>query len=292
MTCEANPQCPPSPCTQTGTSFDCSSQNLNSVPDHIDPVTTQINLRHNNIDSIIQADFEGLSSTKKLDINWNNINSLGAEVFSEMPDLRVLMLRGNSIAYVDPNALQGVQKLRKLDLTSNEIVDLAADFFAPVPDLKFLILGDNNIDTLDPQIFQYTLSLQAIYLHRNPLGSVDENLFRNLASLRVLKLMKTDLGSLPMDLLSDLISLEWLDLRGNSLTTLTSTHLQNIPLLPQNPFILEIGDNPLVCCPDMLFLKNAADAGGVIWWKNSNRYSSPPQCTDTPWDTLNTVCTQ
>ncbi len=101
MTCDAswnNPQCLPSPCTQTGTSFDCSSQNLNSVPNSIDPVTTQINLRHNNIGSVTQADFAGLSSAKKLDINWNNINSLGAVVFSEMLDLRVLMLRGNSIA--------------------------------------------------------------------------------------------------------------------------------------------------------------------------------------------------
>ncbi len=291
----SNPQClspAPNPaCTQTGRSLDCSSKNLNFVPYGIDPVTKKINLANNNIASIIRVDFAGLSSVKQLDMQDNDINSLGANVLSEMSNLKVLMLSGNKIASVDPNALQGVPKLRKLDLSSNEIVDLPADLFAPVAELRQLFLGNNNIGSLDSQLFQYTLNLKDIWLFKNPLGTVSHDLFKNLSSLKVLKLRKTDLASLPVDLLSDLISLKWLDLRGNSLTTLTSTHMQNIPLSPQSTFILEIGDNPLVCCPDMLFLKNAADAGGVIWWKRFKKNSSPPQCTDTPWDTLNTVCT-
>ncbi len=291
--CPASPPSPPDPvCTQTGTYLDCSSKNLNTVPYYIDPATTRINLADNNIGgNYFWNGFSGLSSVIKLDMRNNNIDSLSM-VFSGMPNLRVLVLKGNKIGYMTSEALQGVPKLRSLDLGSNVITDVPADFFASVPDLTWLILSDNNIGSLDSQLFQNTPNLQSIYLHKNPLGIVCHNLFRNLASLRVLNLMKTDLNFLPMNLLHDLVSLEWLDLRGNNIRRLTSTHMQNIPLSPQSPFILEIGDNPLVCCPDMLFLKNAADAGGVIWWKNSNQYSSPPQCADTPWHTLNTVCTQ
>ncbi len=285
---QLNPQIPA--CTQTGTSFDCSSQNLKYVPYYINPVTTRINLTHNNIGDYFWHGLRGLSSVRQLDMTDNSIKSLRGKVFSGLPNLRVLILRGNRIDYMTSDVLEGIPKIRKLDLASNEITDVPADFFAPVSDLRWLVLSDNNIGSLDSQLFQYTLKLQAIHLSNNPLGFIPHDLFKNLSHLRFLKLRKTGLASLPMDL-SDLISLEWLDVRGNSLTTLTSAHIQNIPLSPQNPFILEIGDNPLVCCPDMLFLRNAADAGGIIWWKNYNQYSSPPQCTDTPWDTLNAVCT-
>ncbi len=300
MTCEASlniPGCDFSPpnlnraCTQTGTYFDCSSQNQYAVPHYIDPATTRINLAHNNIGgNYFWHEFIGLTSVIQLDMRDNNIDSLRM-IFSVMPNLRSLTLRENQISYMTSGALDGNPNLRKLDLASNQIRSVPADFFSGVPELRWLILGDNNIDSLDSQLFQNTPNLQSLYLHRNPLGSLPRYLFRNLASLKVLNLMKTDLNFLNANLFDDLVSLEWLDLRGNNIRRFTSTHIQNIPLSPQSPFILEIGDNPLVCCPDMLFLKNAADAGDVIWWKNSNQYSSPPQCTDTLWDTLSTECT-
>ncbi len=271
-------------CVKQGWKTICTYEGYSYIPHDMDPDVTHLVMNNNNrVSSLRREDFAGYPKMINIKLSNNEIEYLVEDVFCEMPKLRSISLWNNNIRFIDVDALNCIPNLVNLHLGMNELHNIPSGVFCPVPKLQWLALSNNKIDYLDPNLFQCTHELVRLYLNRNPLGSLHHKIFDNLHDLEVLSLMKTGLTSLPLDIFEDCFAKYWLDLRGNQLTSFSPMHIQNFPGTVGRPLILEIGDNPLECCP-MLWLKEKELAGTVIWWQSNNGYKSPPQCTDVPWD--------
>ncbi len=269
-------------CQNNGNVQICTYTGVDTIPRNIDPSITRLMLNDNIVTSITQSDFVGLTGIRFLNLGGNLVEELEDNVFSEMPQISSISLRSNNIHTVSPDALNGVPNLALLNLADNQIQSIPPDFFDHTPLLHILTLSKNLITNLDPGLFQQVTNLEKILLDRNPLGSIPSDLLNNMASLELLSLMRTGLSNIPVDLFDDCVNLKSIDLRGNNLESLSAAHFQNIPRTPQDPLVLELGDNPLLCCT-MLGAKDEEAAGTIIWFSSPGWNKSPPECVDVDW---------
>ena len=200
----------------------------------------------------------------RLYMEHNRLTRLEAFTFAGMPNIRFISLQYNQISSVDKDAFQRTQqrpldKLNTLKLSFNRIRELDEEIFKNLPSLSHLLLQYNQILQLHPQLFQPVPTLETLYLHNNPLRTLDPAQFANLAYLKILNLKRTGLSSLDDQLFSDLVRLEKLYLLRNRLQTLSPAHVANIPM----PFELDIEGNPMRCCPDLQWLKDAETADAI-----------------------------
>ncbi|XP_001604537.3 chaoptin isoform X2 [Nasonia vitripennis] len=153
-----------------------------------------LNVSYNSI-STLNPSVSTINLTR-LDLGFNNLTHLTADVFINTPNLRTINLQNNHLSSIEPGT------------------------FA-LEDLDSLNLRDNRIESLRKQSFNGLSSLQLLDLSGNILSQLTNEQFRHLRNLRVLNLSRNRLRSLTRDVFTG-TRLEILDLSTNKFTVVPS----------------------------------------------------------------------
>lgn len=88
--------------------------------------------------------FRNATNLKVLDIEKNDIENLGANLFVHAANLELIDLSNNKIANIHKLTFDGLYKLERLYLNNNPISNLHPDTFKPLVSLKSLNLLSNS----------------------------------------------------------------------------------------------------------------------------------------------------
>ena len=146
-----------------------------------------LDLSFNSIMSIDEYAFgysqNGLvNALTKLNLNNNELNQFQLNFVSQLSSLRELYLDYNKIEYLPDNLFSNSRRLETLSLKGNFISNLRSEYiFAGLHfSLKRLNLGSNKIQSISRRVFMQTTKLKELNLERNQLGShFDTVIFRN-----------------------------------------------------------------------------------------------------------------
>ncbi len=153
--------------------FDCTNQNLTTLPDDIPLECEELYCYSNNITSL-----EPLRRLVNLRILycWNNeITSL--EPLSGLVNLKTLYCYRNNITTLEP--LSELVNLRELHCSDNEITSLEP--LSELVNLQTLYCHENKITSLEP--LSRLVNLQTLYCSNNPIRWVFvdlQKIFKNI----------------------------------------------------------------------------------------------------------------
>lgn len=130
--------------------------------------------------SIDEEALIGPGLIEKLDLSYNRLTSLDANMFAFLTNLRYLLLNNNLIKDVDVNALYGNNNLIMLDLGINRIKRL--DFLSNrnLSNLRFLKLSNNEINKLRPAQFICLKGVKTLDLSSNKIKRITDCAFHGL----------------------------------------------------------------------------------------------------------------
>ncbi|XP_044316016.1 insulin-like growth factor-binding protein complex acid labile subunit [Drosophila rhopaloa] len=164
-------------------------------------------------------DFEPLGKLKTLNLGYNDLHSLDADLFEHIRYLEELVLCKNSFHLIDQlseTAISGLLSLKTLDVSYMEIEDLPGTILHGPRDLDTLIAAGNLFKHL-PKALERATNLTSLVLNENPIESlVGDNVFPPLTKLNHLSMtFMTKLYKIGPGAFSELQSLTELILSDN-----------------------------------------------------------------------------
>jgi serine/threonine protein kinase len=204
-----------------------------------------LNMGSNELESLPADIFVGLNNLKYLDLSSNRLVMLPLDAFNGLEQLQTLFLNFNRLQTTAPGAFNGLEQLQILYLSSNLLSELEADSFESLSALSTLYLLDNVIVSLEDFAFRGLGALQELRLDKNTLGSLSRSAFAGLEnSLEILYLSGNPLND-PQpqaDLFADLSKLQVLNLVGTSVDCFQFAPLPNpLSLRCTGGFAIETG---------------------------------------------------
>lgn len=209
-------------CSCKDTAIVCSDSNITSFgpAEHCDKKVTHILLIGNQISSLPENAFSGLSHLKMLIIHKNKLIKLPEGIFNESRSIEYLSIKNNPIRNLPSGLFYGLQKLKKLYLTQNNIDTLSPKLFSGLRSLEVLDLSRNSLTSLPQQVFSDLKNLKHLDLSNNRFTSLPTGIFSHLMSLQALSLSFNALTSIKGSDLIGMVSLENLSLANNRLSVL------------------------------------------------------------------------
>nr|CAI5868255.1 unnamed protein product [Callosobruchus analis] len=187
------------------------------------PNLTTLALIDNKIERIPRGVFNNLN-VGTLFLQRNQIETIDAEAFDDMPNLFRIKLNANKISIWNSDWFKNTPRLSQLYFRRNRIEVIPEQAFKNLKATYLpggrieleIYLSKNLIHTIHPQAFGGIDSIRKLMLDRNNLQEVDENLFNGMKHIDVIFFSKNQLRELPKNLFSALHSdLLTLDLAGN-----------------------------------------------------------------------------
>eukprot|EP00099_Drosophila_melanogaster_P024797 NP_723576.1 uncharacterized protein Dmel_CG5096 [Drosophila melanogaster] len=166
-------------------------------------------------------DFESLENLKTLNLGYNDLHSLDADLFEHIPHIEELVLCSNSFHVIDQlseTAISGLQSLKILDVSYMEIDDLPDTILHGPRDLEIFIAAGNLFNQL-PKALKYATNLTSLVLNENPIENlIGDNVFPPLTKLTHLSMtFMSKLYKIGPGAFSELQSLTELILSDNKL---------------------------------------------------------------------------
>lgn len=247
----------PSPCVCRGPVVNCSSRNLNFVPENL-PIWTEVLLMANNpLESLVAFQDRLIISPNRLrQIDFSNTNlrkvkhdflqrlfndvsviedSLETLIFDNnqlssfplienLSQLKVLSLVGNKLDYdsIFQVELDVFEQLEELDLSNNQISTIPRHFLSSkvYPTLMTLNLHNTQIDKIEAGAFDLFINLRTLKLSKNNLAFVTNEWIGHLSMLRELDLNSNRIEQIGTIAFNGSKSLEILKMRRNRLSDL------------------------------------------------------------------------
>ncbi|XP_062316835.1 leucine-rich repeat-containing G-protein coupled receptor 4-like [Osmerus eperlanus] len=172
--------------------------------------------------------------------------------FSELVNLKVLMLQNNNLKVVPVEALENLRNLQSLRLDANHIASVPTRSFKGLTSLRHLWLNDNALTDVPTPALTRVPGLQAMTLALNHITHIPDSALATLSRLVVLHLQNNQILSLGERCFTGLQHLETLDLSYNhihmfppAIRTLQNLreltfHSNRITSIPEHAF----GGNP------------------------------------------------
>ncbi|CAJ1099247.1 adhesion G-protein coupled receptor G6-like [Octopus vulgaris] len=104
-------------CNSLTTGINCARRNLLSIPQPIPTNVEYLDLRGNNIATIKEGTFTGLSNLKYLDLGWNNIATIKEGAFTGLSNLKYLYLHNNPIEKYEDGAFLFLPSIVKMNFS-------------------------------------------------------------------------------------------------------------------------------------------------------------------------------
>nr|AIO08262.1 variable lymphocyte receptor C [Petromyzon marinus] len=148
---------------------DCSHKKLATVPTGIPASTERLQLDYNQLASIDEKAFWGLSNLTYLTITNNNqLQYLPVGVFDQLKNLNELRLDGNKLKSLPPRVFDSLTKLTRLDLDRNQLQSVPDGVFDKLGSLERLYLSENKLQSVPYGVFDSLTNLETMNLFNNP----------------------------------------------------------------------------------------------------------------------------
>ncbi|CAJ1099261.1 slit homolog 1 protein-like isoform X13 [Octopus vulgaris] len=125
-------------CNSLTMRINCANRNLLSIPQPIPTNVEYLYLHWNNIATIKEGAFTGLSNLKELTLNENNISTIKEGAFTGLSNLNYLALNENNISTIKEGAFTGLSNLKELYLFSNPIEKYEDGAFLFLPSIAIM----------------------------------------------------------------------------------------------------------------------------------------------------------
>ena len=116
----------------------------------------------------ISSHIKSMTKLRGLQIEHNNVSSIGSEAFNGLGELVYLGLGSNAIADVHSDAFDGLSKMEILLLNENDIDALPVGTLTDAVKLENLYLQDNDLAGLPTDLFKGLTAMEQIRLEDNP----------------------------------------------------------------------------------------------------------------------------
>ena len=217
----------PDKCVCSTTTVKCVNQDLHAVPQPLPTNTKTLFITGNNITRISAASFPTrLDQLTDLYFTGNQLESLDAKVFSNLPKLRLLDLSNNQIQSFDASAFPANNTVQELVLSrvfynqsyTEDLLSLLQS--GALPKLTRLDLSNNELLVLTDGTLSRLPSLVNLTLQNSSIISIQDGALRGPPLLE-------------------------LDLRDNALRKLSNSTLTDLSLHPG--MLLRLAGNPWRC---------------------------------------------
>ncbi len=205
-----------------------------------------LDLSSNMITTLPEDLFDGLSSLTRLELTNNDLTTLSEDVFEGLSSLRTLHLANNDLTVLPEDVFEGLSGLSNLFVRNNDLTVLPEDVFEGLSDLYWLDLGSNMITVLPEDVFDELSNLGRLHMSGNMITTLSKDVFEGLTGLTELYMSNNDLTALPENVFDELTGLTHLRLSNNDLTALPEDVFDGLSLL----FGLELdGNTNLISLP-------------------------------------------
>ncbi|TRZ00085.1 hypothetical protein DNTS_004639 [Danionella cerebrum] len=242
------------------------SNNLSYIPRQLPPSLKELYLYNNNIQQIVEDDFQNLTELEILDLNGNCPRCYNAP-FPCTP------CPNNAPLQIHYNSFQTLSKLKTLRLHSNSLRSIPQEWFQNLTNLNFLDLSSNflakeithtTFPSLLPNLKELDLSFNYELLVYS--GSLClSQCFSQLKSLKVLRIrgyVFRELKQQDIEPLTKLSNLELIDLGTNFIKIANLSILKNLTSIK----VINLSDNKIS-------LPSEGEFG--VSYKRENHYISP-----------------
>eukprot|EP00064_Thunnus_orientalis_P011511 superscaffoldBa00001666_g11542 len=169
----------------------CTNRGLRTVPKPAARVPEEVlifSLGGNFIGNISAFDFTRYSNLVRLNLQYNQIQTVHPKAFEKLSKLEELYLGHNLLSTIPTGTLQPLKKLTILYGNNNDIKKITPGLFANLDNLVKLRLDGNAIEVLQDSVFKSLTSLHYLHLESNRLHHIHRNAFSKLTNLRFLNL--------------------------------------------------------------------------------------------------------
>uniref|UniRef100_A0A671Y1Q7 TLR4 interactor with leucine rich repeats n=1 Tax=Sparus aurata TaxID=8175 RepID=A0A671Y1Q7_SPAAU len=169
----------------------CTNRGLRAVPKPAARVSEEalvFSLGGNFIGNISAFDFTRYSNLVRLNLQYNQIQTIQPKAFEKLSKLEELYLGHNLLSHIPAGTFQPLKKLTILYGNNNEMKKITPELFANLDNLVKLRLDGNSLEVLQDSVFKSLTSLHYLHLEYNQLQHIHRNAFSKLTSLRFLNL--------------------------------------------------------------------------------------------------------
>ncbi|XP_041055955.1 matrix-remodeling-associated protein 5 isoform X1 [Carcharodon carcharias] len=191
--------CPHSCACYFSTEVHCTFRSLTAVPTRIPKEVERINLGFNNIQSVSKISFHGLQKLELLMLHGNEIQRLPDGAFKDLQSLQVLKMSYNKVSAITAQTFQGLVNLLRLHIDHNKIEFIQPGAFYGLTSLKMVHLEGNLLQQIHPSTFVTFSFLQHF----------------KVSSIKHLYLSDNFIRTLPREMLHSMSKLESIYLHGN-----------------------------------------------------------------------------
>lgn len=252
------------------------------------PSLKELQMTYNKLSALQKGSFRGLSNLRTLDLGDNQISEIETHAFSGLQNLTDLILSSNKLKakhISDPEVFSGMPNLKMIELYSNtisydydtlhtppfrhlsslEILSIHSQRrgFGKLPSnllqgltmLKMFYGGHMNLNNLHPDTFNSTPKLWFLELSKNAFAdedSITADVFRPIPELSKLIIRRSQIHSLNFLLNANLTRLSVLKVPENMLDVINQTLIQSLPHLKY----LDLNKNTFTCdCNNAFFIE-------------------------------------
>uniref|UniRef100_A0A1A9W4E0 LRRCT domain-containing protein n=1 Tax=Glossina brevipalpis TaxID=37001 RepID=A0A1A9W4E0_9MUSC len=191
--------------------------------------------------SDVSISLSNLVNLRSIDLSYNQITQIHAEIVSAWRDVTEIRLSNNLISGLKQSTFRNLPKLQYLDLSSNEINSMEAGALKNLPDLQEYVLADNKLVELKDHAFEDLPNLLAVHFQYNNLRDMSADSFFNSPSIVFLNLSNNHFHNIESIGLSNMRNLEVLDLSHNAIRVISTMPLRSLNWLVE----LKMDDNEI-----------------------------------------------
>ncbi|KAH3693795.1 hypothetical protein DPMN_081233 [Dreissena polymorpha] len=126
----------------------------------------------------------------------NQLTTVHEVLFKGLSQLRKLIIANNSIKSIHKKAFTNMTALQQLDLSDNRLEQLDPYQFSNLLQLKYINLSNNQLTTLNESVFEHNTALEQIILSHNNLSDVG-NLILNATNIISINVSNNNLTYFP-----------------------------------------------------------------------------------------------
>ncbi|CDQ95003.1 unnamed protein product [Oncorhynchus mykiss] len=170
----------------------CTNRGLRAVPkvpsSRVPEDVLVFSLGGNFIGNITAFDFTRYGNLIRLNLQYNQIQTIHPKAFEKLSKLEELYLGNNLISTIPPGTLQSLKKLTTLYGNNNNMKNITPELFGNLESVVRLRLDGNAIELLQDSVFKSLTNLHYLHLESNQLSHIHRNAFSKLIKLRFLNL--------------------------------------------------------------------------------------------------------
>ena len=182
---------------------------------HLGDVLEKLDLSFNQIETVPDDVFVGLVRLKRLSLYTNKLRTLTPTVFRDLIELKELVLGVNRLPTLSPSVFRHLAKLEVLVLVTNKLETITDDAFVGLQSLRNLHLANNNMTTVGPNAFNHLAQLESLYIQYNRIETLPDGVFDRLFHLKTLAINNNRLTTIKAALLKDVSNVDELSLEDN-----------------------------------------------------------------------------